>query len=275
MYSKEELSAIIEEYIHALPFPEEPDTLYEPIVYSLGKGGKRLRPLLAMMACNIFSDDVACAMIYSYRLLEQADPAILPRIFRIFNDTSLKVCEGQQYDMDFEALERVPMEDYLHMISLKTAVLLAGAAVIGAVCGGASQEDCDRIYTFATELGMAFQIRDDILDSYGTQDSLGKKIGGDITEGKKTFLTTAAMEIADEDTRRKLGGLMHNREMIADEKVARVLAIYDSLGVREQAETAVERYTARATEALAALSVSGGRREPMERLALELTKRLS
>ena len=177
--------------------------------------------------------------------------------------------------MDFEALERVPMEDYLHMISLKTAVLLAGAAVIGAVCGGASQEDCDRIYTFATELGMAFQIRDDILDSYGTQDSLGKKIGGDITEGKKTFLTTAAMEIADEDTRRKLGGLMHNREMIADEKVARVLAIYDSLGVREQAETAVERYTARATEALAALSVSGGRREPMERLALELTKRLS
>ena len=254
MYSKEELSAIIEEYIHALPFPEEPDTLYEPIVYSLGKGGKRLRPLLAMMACNIFSDDVACAlpcaaavevfhnftllhddimdnaavrrgkpavhrkwgvnsailsgdamMIYSYRLLEQADPAILPRIFRIFNDTSLKVCEGQQYDMDFEALERVPMEDYLHMISLKTAVLLAGAAVIGAVCGGASQEDCDRIYTFATELGMAFQIRDDILDSYGTQDSLGKKIGGDITEGKKTFLTTAAMEIADEDTRRKLG----------------------------------------------------------------------
>ena len=144
-------------------------------------------------------------MIYSYRLLEQADPAILPRIFRIFNDTSLKVCEGQQYDMDFEALERVPMEDYLHMISLKTAVLLAGAAVIGAVCGGASQEDCDRIYTFATELGMAFQIRDDILDSYGTQDSLGKKIGGDITEGKKTFLTTAAMEIADEDTRRKLG----------------------------------------------------------------------
>ena len=214
-------------------------------------------------------------MIYSYRLLEQADPAILPRIFRIFNDTSLKVCEGQQYDMDFEALERVPMEDYLHMISLKTAVLLAGSAVIGAVCGGASQKDCDRIYTFATELGMAFQIRDDILDSYGTQDSLGKKIGGDITEGKKTFLTTAAMEVADEDTRRKLGGLMHNREMIADEKVARVLAIYDSLGVRERAETAVARYTARATEALAALSVPGGRREPMERLALELTKRLS
>ena len=160
MYSKEELSAIIEEYIHALPFPEEPDTLYEPIVYSLGKGGKRLRPLLAMMACNIFSDDVACAlpcaaavevfhnftllhddimdnaavrrgkpavhrkwgvnsailsgdamMIYSYRLLEQADPAILPRIFRIFNDTSLKVCEGQQYDMDFEALDRVRLDD--------------------------------------------------------------------------------------------------------------------------------------------------------------------
>ncbi|HIW98122.1 MAG TPA: polyprenyl synthetase family protein [Candidatus Tidjanibacter gallistercoris] len=323
MYGKEELSNLIETYIRELPFPEEPDTLYEPIVYSLEGGGKRLRPLLAMMACNMFSDDVMralpCAaavevfhnftllhddimdnaavrrgkpsvqrkwgsnsailsgdamMIYAYRLLEEADASILPEVLRIFNDTSLKVCEGQQYDMDFESLERVPMDDYLHMISLKTAVLLAGAAVIGATCGGASQEDCERIRSFAMELGMAFQIRDDVLDSYGTQDALGKKIGGDITEGKKTFLTTAAMEAADEDTRRKLGGLMHNREMLADEKIARVLAIYEALGVREQAEAAVERYTERAIAALEALSVPAARREHMERLAYELTNRL-
>lgn len=324
MYSKEELSTVIEEYVHALPFPEEPDSLYAPIAYSLERGGKRLRPLLAMMACNIFSDDVEralpCAaavevfhnftllhddimdnaavrrgkpavhrkwgansailsgdamMIYSYRLLERVDPVLLPELFPIFNDTSLKVCEGEQYDMDFESLERVPMDDYLLMISLKTAVLLAGATVMGAICGGASREDRERLHTFAMELGMAFQIRDDILDSYGTQASLGKKIGGDIIEGKKTFLTTDAMEVADEDTRRRLAGLMHNREMIPDEKVTRVLAIYDALGVRERAEAAVTRYTDRATAALAGLSVPAARREPMERLALELTSRWS
>lgn len=324
MQNNEQLLSVIENYLAQTELPAEPERLYAPIGYSLSGGGKRLRPMLVMLACGLFTDDLQQALpaaaaiemfhnftllhddimdnaavrrgkpsvfarwgqnvailsgdamlICAYRLLGGVPAHLLPQVMTLFNEMALGVCEGQQYDMDFEALERVPMEDYLHMISLKTAVLLAGAAVIGAVCGGASQEDCDRIYTFATELGMAFQIRDDILDSYGTQDSLGKKIGGDITEGKKTFLTTAAMEIADEDTRRKLGGLMHNREMIADEKVARVLAIYDSLGVREQAETAVERYTARATEALAALSVSGGRREPMERLALELTKRLS
>ena len=189
MYDKEQLSARIEAYMQALPFPQEPDTLYEPIVYSLERGGKRLRPLLAAMACNVFRDTIdevlPCAaavevfhnftllhddimdnaavrrgkpsvqrkwgvnsailsgdamLIYAYRLLEQADTALLPQILRIFNDISLKVCEGQQYDMDFESLEHVPMESYLRMIELKTAVLLAGATAIGAVVGGASVE---------------------------------------------------------------------------------------------------------------------------------------
>lgn len=322
MYTKEELCLLIEEYVRSLPFPAEPDTLYEPIKYSLEKGGKRLRPLLAMMACNIFSDEVEralpCAaavevfhnftllhddimdnaslrrgkpavhrkwgvnsailsgdamMIYSYSLLENTDPALLPRIFRIFNDTSVKVCEGQQYDMDFESLERVPMESYLKMISLKTAVLLAGASVTGAITGGACEADCERIYSFAMDLGMAFQIQDDILDSYGCEGSLGKKIGGDITEGKKTFLTAAAMEAADDEVRRKLRGLLHNREMIPEEKISRVLRIYDSLGIRDNAEEAVKSYTANALEALDSLSAPTYRTEPLRRMALELTDR--
>ncbi len=322
MYSKEELSAIIEDYIGRLPFPEEPDTLYEPIIYSLAGGGKRLRPLLALMACNIFSDDVKqalpCAaaievfhnftllhddimdnaavrrgkpavhrkwgansailsgdamLIYSYSLLEQAAAELLPRMLRIFNDTSMKVCEGQQYDMDFESREKVSMEEYLTMISLKTAVLLAGATAIGALAGGASEADCKNLETFATQLGMAFQIQDDILDSYGTENTLGKKIGGDISEGKKTFLTTAAMEIADEDTRIRLAGLMHNKEMIADDKFARVLAIYERLGIREHAEKAVDEYTRQAIGALDALSVPAERTEPIRRLAMELLRR--
>jgi geranylgeranyl diphosphate synthase type II len=324
MFTKEELSRTIEEYIRNLEFPAEPGSLYEPISYSLESGGKRIRPLLTTMACNIFAGEVAhavpCAvavevfhnftllhddimdnamtrrgkpavhrrwggnsailsgdamMIYSYKLLEKADSRILPAILPIFNDVSAKVCEGQQYDMDFEVLENVSIEEYLKMIELKTAVLMAGAAVIGAICGGASTEDCERIYSFGMELGMAFQIRDDILDSYGSERTLGKRIGGDILEGKKTFLAIAALQSADEDTRREFAGLMHNRDMIPEEKIARALAIYDRLEIREKAEQAVEHYTSRAIAALDAVSAERSRLEPIRELAAELTKRIS
>ena len=323
MYSREELSAMIEGYIGNLPLPAAPKTLYEPILYSLEKGGKRLRPLLTLMSCNAFSNDVQhalpCAaavevfhnftllhddimdnaavrrgkpavhrkwgvnsailsgdamMICSYRLLELTPAEVLPRILKVFNDTSLKVCEGQQYDMDFELVERVSMEEYLNMISLKTSVLLAGAAVIGAINGGASEEDCRHIYSYAMNMGMAFQIKDDLLDSYGDQASFGKKIGGDILEGKKTFLTTASMESADDDTRLKLRGLLHNREMIADEKISRVLAIYDKLGVKQRAEEAIEHYTDAAINELEQLSVAPERVIPLRQLALEMVGRI-
>ena len=322
MYSREELSTMIEEYIAQLPLPGTPKTLYEPIAYSLEKGGKRLRPLLTLMSCNVFSNDVQralpCAaavevfhnftllhddimdnasvrrgkpavhrkwgvnsailsgdamMICSYRLLEAAAPETLPRILAVFNDTSLKVCEGQQYDMDFEAVERVSMNEYLHMISLKTSVLLAGAAVIGAITGNADEEDCKHIYAFAMNMGMAFQIKDDLLDSYGDQNSFGKKIGGDILEGKKTFLTTASMESADDDTRLKLRGLLHNKEMIADEKITRVLAIYDKLGVKRMAEDAIEKYTRLAISELEQVKTAPERVLPLKQLAQELIGR--
>lgn len=323
MYSKEELTKTFEEYLSSLAFPGEPTSLYEPIIYSLGNGGKRLRPLLALMSCNLFCDDLSralpCAaavevfhnftllhddimdnaavrrgkpavhrkwgtnsailsgdamMIYSYRLLEGTSPEVLPEIFRIFNDTALKVCEGQQYDMDFETLENVSMDEYMHMILLKTGVLLGGAAAIGAAVGGASAADRDRLYTFGTELGIAFQIRDDLLDSYGTEASLGKVIGGDILEGKKSFLTAAAMEAADDDTRMRLGGLMHNKEMLADTKISRVLAIYDSLDVRSRAERAILDHTAQATASLDGLSIPADRTARLRAMAAGLADRL-
>lgn len=322
MCTKDELSSQIEKYIMGLEFPAEPDLLYDPIKYSLESGGKRVRPLLTMMGCNIFNDEVAgalpCAaavevfhnftllhddimdnaavrrgkpavhrrwgenvailsgdamMIYSYKLLEGTDPRILPRVLSIFNDTSMKVCEGQQYDMDFEVLENVSTDEYLKMISLKTAVLMAGATVIGAICGGAGEKDCSLLYDFGNELGMAFQVRDDILDSYGTVETLGKQIGGDILEGKKTYLTISALQSADEHTHMKLSGLLHNKEMIPEQKIAGVLEIYDRLGVRAKAEEAVEYYTRRAIEALDAVSAPEGRKAPIRELALELTLR--
>ncbi len=322
MYTKEELLTAFEGYMRSIAFPSEPDALYEPIRYALDNGGKRLRPLLLLMACNVFEEDVTSAMpgaaavevfhnftllhddimdnssvrrgkptvhrkwgensailsgdammIYAYKLLEGLPAEVLPKVFRIFNDTSLKVCEGQQYDMDFELLEQVSMDEYIKMISLKTAVLLAGALAIGAVMGGASDKDTASLYTFGMELGLAFQIQDDLLDCYGTQEAFGKPVGGDILEGKKTYLITSAMEKADQTTRLRLGGLMHNREMLDGEKVSRVLAIYDELGVRALAEESVKLHTDRAVAALEGLSVTSERTGCLKTLAISLTGR--
>ena len=320
MYSKEELSAIIEEYIHALPFPEEPDTLYEPIVYSLGKGGKRLRPLLAMMACNIFSDDVACALpcaaavevfhnftllhddimdnaavrrgkpsvyakwgqnvailsgdamlICAYRLLGEVPAQLLPQILSTFNTMALEVCEGQQYDMDFERKPKVSVVDYMHMIELKTSVLLAGATTIGALLGGASEEDCRKLRRFAIELGLAFQLQDDLLDSYG-DERLGKAIGGDILEGKQTYLMITAISRADEPTREVLRST-HRSQMPDAEKIATIKAVYDRLDIPRLTEQQISLRFERALGILDTLSVEKSRTERMREYALSLMGR--
>lgn len=322
MHTKEELSAQIEGYIRNLEFPGQPEVLYEPIKYSLESGGKRIRPLLAMMASDIFGgrpeDTLPCAvalevfhnftllhddimdnapvrrgkpsvyrkwgenaailsgdamMIYSYSVLEKSPPQLLPQLLRVFNTVSLQVCEGQQYDMNFEVLEEVRTSDYLNMIRLKTAVLMSGGCLMGAICGRAGESGLALIERFGTELGMAFQIRDDILDNYGSPKALGKETGGDITEGKKTFLTVSAMQAADERTRLRLSGLLHNREMIRERKIAEVLDIFQRLGTRQAAEEAVSHYTARAIEALDSIPVPKWRLEPIRDLALELTSR--
>ena len=314
----------MEEYIRDIVFPDEPETLYSPIIYSLESGGKRVRPLLTLMAANIFSDNPGKAlpcgvalevfhnftllhddimdnasvrrgkpsvhrkwgsnvailsgdamMIYSYRILEQAPVELLPELLRTFNTISLQVCEGQQYDMNFEGLEDVSIAEYLEMIRLKTAVLMSGGCYMGALCGGAAQEECVLLERFGTELGLAFQIQDDILDNYGSEEILGKKIGGDIMEGKKTFLTISAMNNADERTKIRLAGLLHNKEMIREEKIGQVLEIFERLGTRQVAEKAVSFYTKQAIDALDSLGIADGRTGPIRELAYELTKRIN
>ena len=140
-------------------------------------------------------------LISAYRLLAQAPPALLPRILEVFNTMALGVCEGQQYDMDFESKQKVSVVEYMSMIELKTSVLVAGSAMMGAILGGADEEQSRRLYQFAIELGMAFQLQDDLLDSYGGEE-LGKTIGGDILEGKKSYLMVTAMSRADEERAR-------------------------------------------------------------------------
>ena len=292
------------------------------IAYSLAAGGKRLRPMLTVLSCNIFSDNALSAlpaaaalevfhtftllhddvmdnatvrrgkpsvygkwgtnaallsgdamMIYSYKLLQQTPVEYLPAVLGCFNYTAMTVCEGQQMDMEFERRNDVTLEEYMAMIDKKTAALLAGATMIGAIQGGADTLSRRHLFSFATELGVAFQLQDDLLDAYGTEAQLGKPIGGDIIEGKKSFLMITAFDRADAAVRKQLHSLLEEKSMASDEKITRVLAIYDQLGVREIAEREIEAHFSRAMDALSCLEVEPERVEPLRALAQSLLGR--
>ena len=212
-------------------------------------------------------------MIYSYKLLQQTPVEYLPAVLGCFNYTAMTVCEGQQVDMEFEHRTDVTMEEYMSMIDKKTAALLAGATMIGAIQGGADTLSRQHLFSFATSLGLAFQLQDDLLDAYGTEASLGKPIGGDIIEGKKSFLMLTALAKADPSTRKALQSLLENQTLEAEAKIAEVLGIYNSLGVREIAEAEINAHFSRAMESLDSLEVEACRVEPLRELALSLLGR--
>lgn len=322
MYSLLELQKIVANYMDNLNVDGEPHSLYEPISYSLAAGGKRLRPMLTVLACNVFSDNAIAALpaaaalevfhtftllhddvmdnatvrrgkpsvygkwgtnaallsgdamlIYSYKLLQQTPVEYLPAVLGCFNYTAMTVCEGQQVDMEFENRNDVTMEEYMSMIDKKTAALLAGATMIGAIQGGADTLSRQHLFSFATSLGLAFQLQDDLLDAYGTEAQLGKPIGGDILEGKKSFLMLTALAEADAQTRKQLQSLLDDKAMAGEEKIREVLAIYDSLGVREIAEREINAQFTKAMDALSSLEVDARRVEPLRELAQSLLGR--
>ena len=292
MQTNEQMLSAIENYLAQTEFPAEPELLYAPIGYSLAGGGKRLRPMLLTLSCGIFSDDVKQAlpaaaavevfhnftllhdamMIYAYRLLSSVPANLLPQVLSTFNTMALEVCEGQQYDMDFEQKPKVSVVEYMHMIELKTSVLLAGSVVIGAMLGGASDEDCRRLRRFAVELGLAFQLQDDLLDSYGDQ-RLGKAIGGDILEGKKTYLMITAMSHADEATREMLRTAYRDPALSDAEKIGKVKSIYDRLDVPRLTEQQIQLRFERALSILDTLSVAPSRTQRMRDYAMSLMDR--
>lgn len=189
----------------------------------------------------ILSGDVMS--IESYRLLSKAPAEVLPKALELFSKTAAEVCEGQQYDMDFEDMESVPMEDYLKMIGLKTAVLIACAAKLGALIAGASDKDCDLLYRYGYDLGLAFQIADDWLDTYADPKVFGKAIGGDIVNNKKSWLMTRAFEKIG-DRRGELLAAMAMAVSTEEEKAAKIAAvksIYAELGVGEEAKQEIIR----------------------------------
>jgi geranylgeranyl diphosphate synthase type II len=189
----------------------------------------------------ILSGDVMS--IESYKLLAKAPAAVLPQALELFSKTAAEVCEGQQYDMDFEDMESVPMEDYLKMIGLKTAVLIACSAKMGALIAGAPAQECNLLYKFGYDLGLAFQIADDWLDTYGDPAVFGKAIGGDIVNNKKTWLLTKAFEKSGE-LRGELLEAMNMPVGTEEEKAAKIKAVkglYETFGVGEDAKQEIIR----------------------------------
>ena len=307
MQTNEQLLLAIENYLAQTEFPAEPERLYAPIGYSLAGGGKRLRPMLLMLAHGIFTDRFQAALpaaaavevFHNFTLLHDdimdnaavrrgkpsvyakwgpsvailsGDAMMLPRILGTFNTMALEVCEGQQYDMDFESKRKVSVVEYMHMIELKTSVLLAGSITIGAMLGGASEEDCRKLRRFAIELGLAFQLQDDLLDSYG-DDRLGKAIGGDILEGKQTYLMITAMSRADEATREALRTTRLDARLSDAEKIAAVKSIYDRLDVPRLTEQQISLRFERALSILDTLSADKARTQRIREYAESLIGR--
>ncbi len=322
MYSFRELLELTENRLSSLPYPASPEGLYAPIRYALEGGGKRIRPALTLMGCNLFRETIEEAvpaalavevfhnftllhddimdrsdtrrgrpavhkkwdestailsgdqmLICAYTLLSRCETSLLGQLLETFNDLATGVCEGQQYDMEFERRDDVRVDEYIGMIRLKTAVLLGGALRLGAICGGADPAQAALLYDFGIHLGLAFQVQDDLLDTYGDPAILGKPVGEDILCGKKNFLLSSALETADEATRERLLSLLHDKTLAPAEKIAAVKALYENLCLREKSEQQVTDFFNEAFRCLDALGLPEERLKPLRELARGLMGR--
>jgi len=203
----------------------------------------------------------------------QAPPSNLAKVFRVFNKAAIEVCVGQQLDIDFEKTALISQEEYLRMIELKTAVLLAASARIGAIIGGADDRDADLLYEFGRNLGLAFQIQDDLLDIYGDIKVFGKIPGGDIVANKKTFLLVKALETASPEQLKRLLELFSPNNKEPEEKVTKVMEIYDHLNVRRITESLAHDHINTAFSHLEKVSVKKERKEEITQIAVSLIGR--
>ena len=219
----------------------------------------------------ILSGDAMSILAYKY--LSHAPQEVLSQALSLFSTTAMQVCEGQQFDMDFESMPFITMDDYLGMIGLKTAVLLACSAKMGALIGGASEAVCDALYEFGYQLGIAFQITDDYLDTFGNEKVFGKRIGGDIVNNKKTWLLVECIRRADAAQKQRLDQLMRLGEADRAAKVEAVSNLYVELGVKEAAEAEILVWHRKALAALAASGIDPERTRELERFAEEIIHR--
>lgn len=220
----------------------------------------------------ILSGDTMFAKAYEY--IGKTEPHKLPEIHSVFTQTAIDVCEGQQYDMDFEERIQVSKDEYINMIRLKTAALLGGSLKIGGIIGDASQEDLEHIYNFGEYLGIAFQLKDDLLDAYADPDKFGKQTGNDIVTNKKTFLIISALEVADETAKSRLLELYSSsNETDNGSKVSEVLALFEKLNIKTMTEKAVMDYQQKAISELEAIKMSESRKGTLLAITDYLNKR--
>lgn len=319
MFSFSELSSSFARHFESIQFPKEPATLYEPNQYFLQISGKRVRPVLCLMANELFDQihkdswDLAAAielfhnftlihddimdkaplrrgvetvprkygentailsgdvmLINAYTLLNNLHKDVIHQVQHLFNTTAREVCEGQQYDMDFEKRENVSLDDYLKMIELKTSVLIAASLKMGAIMGGAGQRNQNLLYEFGRKLGLAFQVQDDYLDAFGDPAKFGKQVGGDIIGNKKTFLLIHARETANEAQQKELNHWMSSNE---PGKVEAVLKLFRDCGVDDWALALKNRYLDEALQHLEDIAVTSDRKVPLREVASFLVQR--
>ncbi|MDD4150877.1 MAG: polyprenyl synthetase family protein, partial [Bacteroidales bacterium] len=210
--------------------------------------------------------------VIAYKYISQSKNN-LREVIEVFSKTALEICEGQQYDMNFETTTNVSEEQYLKMIKLKTAVLLAASLKIGAISANTSQKNIDNIYCFGENLGIAFQLQDDLLDSFGNAEIFGKKIGGDIIANKKTYLLIKALELANEEQRRQLNYWISNKDFDPKEKIDAVKNIYEELSVHKHSENLMNKYYKTAFESFDKLEVESSKKAVLYNYALSLKQR--
>ena len=308
--------------IKAIPYPQQPSHLYEPITYTMDLGGKRLRPVLVLMACDAVGGDINRAitpaigleMFHNFTLLHddvmdkadirrgkptvhvkwddntailsgdamltmatqliaQAPADVMPQVMDLYNRTAMEIYEGQQYDVDFETRNDVTVDEYIEMIRLKTSVLLGCACKMGALIGGADEATAQLFYKVGENLGLAFQLQDDMLDVWGDEATFGKAIGGDIMNNKKTFLLINAMQRATGDHKVELSLWLSTPNASRAVKVPAVTAIYDALNLRSLSLDAINRYNDEALEALSKIAISDEARSEFANFITRLVKR--
>jgi geranylgeranyl diphosphate synthase type II len=318
MHSSTQLQEIIEKAIPQIEYPTHPANLYEPIRYIMSLGGKRIRPVMVLMATELFTTevnkalDVALAietfhnftlvhddimdnaplrrgrqtvhekwgnnnailsgdvmMVESNKHLSKVNINVLKPVLDTFNATAQGVCEGQQLDMEFEQRSDVSIAEYLEMIRLKTAVLLGGAMKLGAIVGGASSADAELLYNFGENLGVAFQLQDDILDVYGNPEKFGKQVGGDIIANKKTFLHLKTLSLAQENEKESLTSITDNKI----DKISAVKQLYDKYKIKELAALEMNKYLTKANLALDSLAVADEKKANFRELVQQILDR--
>lgn len=320
-YSALQLQEKINAYIAKLAYGT-PNGLYEPIAYELSLGGKRIRPVLMLMAYNLYREDVElilpqavglevyhnhtllhddlmdkadmrrgkptvhniwsentailsgdAMLILAYRLMADCSVEKLQKVLDVFTDTTLEICEGQQYDMEFETRMDVTVDEYIEMIRLKTSVLLAAALKIGACMAGASEAEADKLYDFGVKMGLAFQLQDDFLDVYGNPEEFGKNVGGDILCNKKTFMLITALAEANEGQLAELNRWLAASDYVPEEKIEAVTRIYNEIGIGARCEKLIDEYYSQGLEMLESMSIPAADKEPLRNFVCSMMKR--